>query len=111
MMYHGWEVFDKKTIEGYSQWDPIKNLPAPLFMAYLGKGLELFTGLCFVLGIFTRPAALLLAVNMFFICFKIGSGKFWYEDQHPFLVGLIALLIFFTGPGNLSLDGLLFKKK
>ncbi len=110
MAYHGLEVFDNAKIVEYSKWDVIKNMPAPLFMAYLGKGLELLTGLCFVLGFFTRGAAILMTINMLFIVFKIGNGKFWYEDQHPFLFAIIAIIYFFVGPGAFSLDNLIFKK-
>jgi putative oxidoreductase len=110
MAYHGFEVFDHTKIAGYAGWDSIKNMPMPLFMAYLGKGLELLTGLCFVAGLFTRIAAVVMAVNMLFICFKIGNGKFWYDDQHPFLFALLALVFFFTGPGGFSLDKLWFTK-
>lgn len=109
MMYHGWEIFDSAVINDYATWDMIKTLPAPLTMVYLGKGLELVTGLCFVLGLFTRISALLMAVNMLFICFKIGNGKFYYQDQHPFLFAMIAMVFFFTGPVKWSLDKLWFK--
>ena len=110
MMYHGWEIFDSAVINDYATWDMIKTLPAPLGMVYLGKGLELVTGICFVLGLFTRISALLMAVNMLFICFKIGNGKFYYQDQHPFLFAMIAMVFFFTGPVKWSLDKLWFKQ-
>ena len=110
MMYHGWEVFDSTAIKEYTTWDMIKALPAPLILVYLGKGLELVTGICFVLGLFTRISALLMAVNMLFICFKIGNGKFYYQDQHPFLFAMIAMVFFFTGPVKWSLDKLWFKR-
>ena len=110
MAYHGLEVFDSAKINEYAQWDAIKNMPAPLFMAYLGKGLELVTGLCFVLGLFTRVAAIAMAINMLFICFKIGNGKFWYDDQHPFLFVLLAMVFFFTGPVALSVDNIWLDK-
>lgn len=110
MAYHGLEVFNSAKIAEYANWDSIKNMPMPLFMAYLGKGLELITGLCFVFGIFTRIAAILMAANMLFICFKIGNGKFWYDDQHPFLFAVLAIVFFFAGPGNFSLDKLWFDK-
>jgi uncharacterized membrane protein YphA (DoxX/SURF4 family) len=97
MAYHGWEVFDSEKMAEYVKWDVIKTLPAPLTMVYIGKGLELITGICFVLGLFTRIAALLMALDMLFICFKVGSGRFWYEDQHPFIFALLAMLFFFTG--------------
>ena len=111
MMYHGWEVFDSTAIKEYTTWDMIKALPAPLILVYLGKGLELVTGICFVLGLFTRISALLMTVNMLFICFKIGNGKFYYQDQHPFLFAMIAMVFFFTGPVKWSLDKLWFKRR
>lgn len=110
MAYHGAEVFDAKTIQGYAEWDVIKAMPYPLFMAYLGKGLEFVSGICFVFGAFTRIASFLMAADMLFICFKIGHGKFYYDDQHPFLFALIALLFIFTGPGSWALDSKFWKK-
>ena len=109
MTYHGWEVFDSGKIAEYAKWDVIKAMPAPLFMAYLGKGLELISGILFVLGLFTRIAAVIMAIDMLFICFKIGNGKFYYEDQHPFIFAMLAMVFFFTGPVKWSLDQVLFK--
>jgi putative oxidoreductase len=65
----------------------------------------------FCVGLITRIAAVLMVTDMLFICFKIGSGKFYYEDQHPFLFALIALVFFFTGPVKWSLDMLWFGKR
>ena len=109
--YHGWEIFDNKIMDGYLKWEVIKNLPAPVFMVYLGKGLELATGICFIFGLFTRIAAVLMAAVMLFICFKVGHGKFYYEDQHPFLLALLAMVFFFTGPVKWSMDQKFFSKK
>lgn len=111
MAYHGLEVFKPDLIKGYADWDKIKVLPYPLVMAYIGKGLELVTGICLAIGLFTRISALLLFINMIFICFYIGNGKFWYEDQHPFIFALLGLVFFFTGPIKLSFDNVLFKPK
>lgn len=110
MSYHGLEVFDRAKMHPYFEWDIIKSLPAPETMMYIGKGLEFVTGVCLALGLFTRIAALFMAVVMLFICFKIGAGKFYYEDQHPFLFAMLALVFFFTGPVKWSLDKLVFKK-
>jgi putative oxidoreductase len=111
MAYHGSEVFDRPTMEPYLEWDVIKALPAPEFLLYVGKGMELVTGICFVLGLFTRIASLFMAADMLFICFYVGSGKFYYQDQHPFLFALIALVFFFTGPLAWSLDQKLFRRQ
>ena len=93
------------------EWDVIKSLPAPETMLYIGKGVEFLTGLCFVFGLFTRVAAIIMAVDMLFICFKVGGGKFYYQDQHPFLFAMIALVFFFSGPVKWSLDKRLFNKR
>ena len=104
MAYHGLEIFNSETMRMYAEWDVIKALPFSYFMPYVGKSIELITGIFFVLGLYTRFAALFMAGNMLFICFYIGSGKFYYEDQHPFLFALIALVFFFTGSVKFGLD-------
>jgi putative oxidoreductase len=109
MAYHGMEVFDPPTMDSYLTYDAIKILPVPRFMVYLGKGMELVTGICFVVGFLTRLAAMFMAIDMLYICFFIGNGKFYYQDQHPFLFALLAIVFFFTGPVKLSIDGILFK--
>jgi putative oxidoreductase len=111
MAYHGLEIFDREKMLPYMEWDVIKTLPVPEAMVYIGKGLEFITGICFVLGLFTRIAALFMAIDMLFICFKVGGGKFYYEDQHPFLFAMIALIFFFTGPVKWSLDKAWFGKR
>jgi hypothetical protein len=53
----------------------VKALPAPQIRIYTGKGLELFTGIVRT-GLFTRIATPFIAIDMLFICFKIGGGNF-----------------------------------
>lgn len=104
MLYHGLEVFDSKLMIEYSKWDQFKMLPFSRVLVYIGKGLELLTGLFVMIGFKTKISSLLISINMFVICFFIGHGKFWYEDQHPFLFGLFGLIFFFGGSGIYSLD-------
>lgn len=103
MAYHGLEIFNRELMIGYVNWDAIKGLPAPEFMVYLGKGIELAGGLILAAGLFTRLIGLLTMANMLFICFFVGSGKFWSEDQFPFLFAVLGFLFFMTGPGTWSL--------
>lgn len=107
MAYHGWEVFYPAKMNEYLKWDVIQSMPAPLFLVYLGKSLELVSGILFALGLFTRLAAMFMAIDMLFICFKIGNGEFYYADQHPFLFAILALVFFFTGPVKWSIDQLM----
>ncbi|SRR5258708_26761980 len=104
MAYHGREVFDRVAMEEYMKWDVIQVLPFPEVMVYIGKGGELFSGGLLALGLFTRAATILMSMDMLFICFKIGHGKFYYDDQHPFLFAMIAFIFFFNGAGKWSLD-------
>lgn len=104
MVYHGFEIFDAKLMNDYAQWDMFKELPMGLILVYLGKGAELLAGFLLALGLFTKLAAIIIAVTMLSITFFVGHGKFWYEDQHPFLFVLLALIFFFNGAGIWSLD-------
>jgi uncharacterized membrane protein YphA (DoxX/SURF4 family) len=104
IIYHGVEIFQPDIMNIYLGWDVIKALPFPVFMIYSGKGIELATGIFITLGLFTRIAALLLTLNMLFICFYVGSGKFYYEDQHPFIFAMLAMVFFFIGSVKFGLD-------
>lgn len=109
MFYHGLEVFKPDTMNSYQEWEVIKNLPFPVLLTYSGKVIELVTGIFIALGLFTRISAVIMAGNMLFICFYIGNGKFWYEDQHAFLFAVLAMVFFFTGSVKYGLDSY-FKK-
>lgn len=108
MTYHGWEVFDSEIMKGYLTQDAFKNYSSPLPMIYMGKTAELISGLLLTFGLLTRVASVILMCTMLYISFFVGHGKIWYEDQHPFLFVLLALVFFFTGPGKWSLDYLIF---
>src|SRR5262245_45759526 len=103
MIYHGAEVFSEEKMNEYLQWDLFKNSSSGKIMVYVGKAAEFVGGLLLFFGLFTRVAALLLAGTMAYIAFFVGHGKVWYDDQHPFLFVLLALVFFFTGPGKISL--------
>jgi putative oxidoreductase len=109
LIYHGQEVFNSELMASYSTWESFKGTPAKL-MVYAGKSSELIAGIFFLLGLFTRLGALLTIGTFSYITFFIGHGKFWYEDQHPFMFILIGLLFLFTGPGVWSLDERIVKK-
>lgn len=104
MVYHGYEVFDGETMASYNKWLGELHFPSPGLMAYLGKGTELITGLSLALGFLTRAGALAMSVVMLVICFGMGHGKFWYDDQHPFLFVILGAIYFFGGAGKWSLD-------
>jgi putative oxidoreductase len=111
LIYHGWEIFDKEVMKGYTTWDSFKGFSSPGFMVYMGKGSELAAGVLLTLGLLTRFACIIMVGTFIYITFFVGHGKFWYEDQHPFLFVVIGIMFFFTGPGKWSADALLFQRK
>jgi putative oxidoreductase len=108
LIYHGLEVFDAEIMKGYMGWETFKG-PAATVMVYAGKLAELIAGILIFFGFFTRIGSILTLGTFLYITFFVGHGKFWYEDQHPFLFLLFGLLFLFTGPGAWSLDALIFK--
>lgn len=110
ILYHGLEVFDAELMRSYTEWDTFKGENAFL-LVYAGKSSEFIAGLLLFTGFLTRAGALLAAGTLSYITFFVGQGRFWYEDQHPFMFVLFGILFFFTGPGAYSLDGLVFRKK
>lgn len=101
LVYHGHEVFRPDLMNSYLEWDVFKS-PLSKVMMYAGKWSELIAGVLLTLGLFTRVAGLIMIGTFCYITFIIGSGRFWYEDQHPFMFALFGLLFFFTGPGAWS---------
>ena len=97
LIYHGMEVFDENIMNRYFSWKQFDDSTGQIF-AYAGKIGELIAGILFVLGLFTRAASLITIGIMCYIAFFLGKGIIWYDDQHPFLFVLLALVFFFYGP-------------
>lgn len=108
--YHGLEVFQPNLINEYSTWAPFQG-PYGKLMVYAGKSTELLAGLLLTAGALTRIGAFLLIGALGYITFFVGQGRFWYEDQHPFLFVLMGIIYLFYGPGAWSVDKGLAKKK
>jgi putative oxidoreductase len=107
--YHGQEIFDPELMSSYLTWDTFK-FPAAKYMVYAGKLSELVGGLMLMLGWFTRMGAILVIGTLSYVTFFVGNGRFWYQDQHPFMFVLFGVLYLLTGPGTWSIDGLRKKR-
>lgn len=70
---------------------------------------EVFCGLLFTLGLFTRVAALVLVINMAVAAFLFHKGQSLaiHEPALLFLSGFFAILM--VGPGRISVDGMMGK--
>ena len=110
LVYHGFEIFSPETMESYMTWDMFKT-PAGRLIVYTGKSSEFVAGVFITVGLFTRISSLIVLGTFTYITFFIGHGKFWYEDQHPFMFWLFGLLFLLVGPGAWNLDAQIFSDK
>lgn len=91
------------------------GIPLPELNAYLASGVELVGGALLVVGLFSRFVSVPLIFTMIvaFFTAHIGDvdniGAFFRQAPIPFLAGFLVSLAY--GPGPISLDHVLFKKK
>jgi len=91
------------------------GIPAPAANAYFVGTLECFGGLLLIIGLASRPIALMVAISMCVAYLTADleavtsifsdSDKFVKADPFPYL--LTALIVLAFGPGLISVDALL----
>lgn len=80
------------------------GFPVPIVFAWLAGIAEFFGGILIALGLLTRPAALLLAINMA-VAFFIAHGDDPFDvAELAMIFGCVALSIMFVGSGRFSVD-------
>lgn len=102
----GW--FGGYGLDGTGQWMASIGLAPGYLMALLAGSAEFFGGLALVLGLLTRPAALLSAFTMLVAIFSvhIGNGLFMSNNGYEYALALFAatLALGIQGAGHFSLD-------
>ena len=86
----------------------------PGYFVYVSGVLEVFGGVLLALGLFTRPAALLLAIEMGVAIWKVhSSGGYLAVHNYEFPLALLAasFALATVGAGMLSVDHPLFEGK
>ena len=83
----------------------------PLFWAWVVANAEFFGVILLALGLFTRPVAFILAIEMAVITFRVhgGPGFFWtaHGYEYPLLMMVIFIAFTISGGGRYSLDRVL----
>jgi putative oxidoreductase len=101
-------------LEGTGQWMESIGLAPGYLMAMMAGSAEFFGGLLLILGLLTRPTALVLAVTMLIAIFSthFANGLFMSNNGYEFALSLFAitLALMFQGGGKLSLDRILVSK-
>ena len=119
-VYWGWQFIETglgkfNNIPKVAGFFQSLGIPLPGLMAPAIAGLELMGGLLLLLGIFSRPIALLLTVNMLtaymtadreaLFSLVADPDRFYAAAPYTFLVA--SLIVFLAGPGRFALDRLL----
>ena len=108
----GW--FGGYGLEGTGQWMASIGLEPGVLLAALSGSAEFFGGLFLILGLLTRPSALVLAVTMVVAIFSvhINNGLFMSNNGYEFglalLAGAVSLLI--SGGGRACVDSVIANK-
>jgi putative oxidoreductase len=107
LMAHGGQKLLAFGIAGTAGFFAHAGIPFPMLSAVLSIGAEFLGGLALILGLFTRPAAAILAFNMAVAVFAVHlKGGFFLpagvEYALTLLVANVSLVL--TGPGAYALD-------
>jgi putative oxidoreductase len=110
---HGAQKIFEFTIPGTIGSFAGMGIPLPEIAAPVVAFVELAGGILLILGFFTRPAAVLLAVDMAvaLVAVHLPSGLWVGNGGYEFVavLGAGALALAFTGAGRFSLDGALLR--
>ena len=87
------------------------GFPFPVFFAWASALAEFGGGLLLAAGLFTRPAAFCIVVNMAVATFIRQAGDPFTEREPAMLFGMIALLYLIAGPGQLSIDAMRVRRR
>lgn len=84
----------------------VMGLPFAPQLAFLVMLLETVGALMLALGLWARPVALLIVLQMAGICYALGPTWPWIDRgiEFPFLMGFLALYIAVRGSGRFALE-------
>jgi len=106
----GW--FGGYGLEGTGQWMASIGFEPGYLMALLAGSAEFFGGIALILGLLTRPAALLAAFTMLMaMTVHIGNGMFVSNNGYEFALTLLAATVALTiqGAGSYAVDNAIAK--
>jgi len=85
---------------------------APAFWGFMAAFSEAVGGLLIIIGLFLRPACLLLLVTMIVAAsMHISKGDGLGGAAHAIESGILFLSLFIIGPGGLNIQKLIFRPK
>ena len=110
-LVHGWQKLFGFGFHGVAGFFGTLGIPLPAITSIVVTLVEFFGGLALLLGLFTRWAAILIAIDMFgaifFVHLKNGFFNHVQGYEYPLILAVSALSFVWGGPGPLSLDAVL----
>jgi len=104
----GW--FGGYGLEGTGQWMASQGFTPGFLMALMAGSAEFFGGIALILGLLTRPAAILTAFTMLMaMTVHVSNGLFLSNNGYEFALSLLAVTtsIVFMGGGKFALDNII----
>lgn len=107
-----------KIMGGPDSWEAVGSAMshlgiqfAPTFWGFMAAFAETIGGIALALGVFLRPAALLLATNMIVaLVMHVSRGDGFLKYGHALDLLIVFAALFIIGPGKYSFDSKYFAK-
>ncbi|MTB70979.1 DoxX family membrane protein [Arsenicicoccus sp. MKL-02] len=108
LIAHGWQKLTIIGIDGVAAQMARSGVPVPTLAAIVAATIEFVGGICILLGLFTWVAGSLVALLMAGAYAFVHRGNGVLVDNGGWelvaAIGVAALLLALTSPGDLSLD-------
>ncbi|MEH6465767.1 MAG: DoxX family protein [Shewanella psychromarinicola] len=108
----GW--FGGYGLEGTGQWMASIGIEPGVLMAFLAGSAELVGGLFILLGLLTRPSAVVLAFTMIIaiVSVHLTNGLFMANNGYEFALALLAasVSLALSGSGKVAIDNTIAAK-
>lgn len=98
--FHGGNTF--AALEHHSHY--VASLGFPYWMGIVSALTEFVGGILILVGLFTRFAALLIAINMLVAVVMVNRHHGYSGSEYSLALLVIALMLFFYGAGVCAMD-------
>ena len=103
MAVHGYEkVIPHGALNHYAHY--IGSLGIPSWLGYVSAYTEFAGGILLILGLLTRFAASLIAINLLVAFFYVGIHQGFGIYNYILALAALGLMLTFSGAGTLALD-------